>query len=382
MTSSLPPVDAEGKAIVAAQLGLCRQLIEDEGPLSFGRYMQQALYHPTWGYYRNGAIKFGAGGDFVTAPELSPLFSRTLAVQCDSILTEIPAGDVLEFGAGSGVMAAELLLELHRRQALPRRYYILELSADLQQRQRDCIAERAPMCVDRVTWLSTLPEQFSGVVLANEVLDAMPVTKFVYDHGQVYERGVDWQDDKLVWSDWLWQDAESRAKIQRLPLQQDRRYESELNLQLDAWMQGLASCLKQAVVLLIDYGYSAREYYHPDRDQGTIMCHYRQRAHSDPLWMPGVQDITAHVDFTAVANAACDAGMQVAGYTTQAAFLLNNGIMAFSPDSSVDQYRFAQALKQLTLPSEMGEAFKVIALSKGIDTVPQGCREHSQLHRL
>jgi len=342
------------------------------GRLPFDRFMELALYAPGLGYYAGGAHKLGRGGDFVTAPELTPLFGRTLAGQCREALARLGGGELLELGAGSGALAVDVLSALAAEGPLPKRYLILELSAGLRARQQAQIAARLPRLADRVTWLDRLPEGFTGLVLANEVLDAMPVHRFRIGSGgeplELFVRpaGEGWeevadrpQSPRLA--------AAVRA-LQAAGLAREPGYESEINLRLGPWVQALADALDRALVILIDYGYPAAEYYRADRRQGTLMCYYRHRAHGNPYRSPGLQDITAQVDFSALARAAEGAGLGLAGYTTQAHFLLGCGLdrllaaAAAGPDALED----LTAARQLLLPSAMGERFRVLGLEKGI----------------
>jgi SAM-dependent MidA family methyltransferase len=342
-------------------------MMQDGGRISFTRFMELALYAPGLGYYSAGSRKFGEGGDFVTAPEVSSLFSRALAQQCRDVLAGI-GGDILEFGAGRGVMAADILAELQRLDALPSHYYILEISADLRQRQRETIYEKVPQLAERVVWLDALPESFEGVVLGNEVLDAMPVHRFTIRDGEPRELFVMWDGERFL----LDEEATDAALYPRLhQLQQQfhlgEGYESEINLMAEEWVTGLGSWLKRGVALLIDYGFPRAEYYHAQRSGGTLMCHYRHRAHGDALTLIGLQDITAHVDFTAVAEAAVAAGLSVRGFANQANFLIGCGlteILAAEEGDARDQLSRAAEVKTLTLPAEMGELFKVIALTR------------------
>lgn len=345
------------------------------GQITFARFMQLALYAPALGYYIAGQQKFGRDGDFITAPELSPLFSRCLARQCQQILAATTHGRILEFGAGSGIMAATLLAELEQLDALPDRYEILELSPELQQRQRATIEQKVPHLAARVAWLSQLPEPgWRGVMLANEVLDAMPVHAVSFDLDGNWERyvsggakGFDWQQGPL--SSAALAGEASRLRTQ-LGNAWPNHYETEIGLMGQAWIGSLAAVLEQGAVLAFDYGFPEHEYYHPDRAQGTVMCHYRHLAHPDPLILAGVQDITAHVDFTLIANAAVDAGLSVSGFTTQAYFLLGCGLEKLLAQSHSDGERaYLSATTQakiLTMPSEMGELIKVIALTKNL----------------
>ncbi len=347
------------------------ELARSGGRMPFDRFMELALYAPGLGYYVAGARKFGEAGDFITAPEISPLFARCLARQCRQLLEEMGGGDLLEVGAGSGVLAADLLLELEALQRLPGRYRILELSPDLQQRQREHLGRRAAHLIDRVQWLDAMPEPgFRGVVVANELLDAMPVSRFRVTASGVQEGFVRWSDGAF---EACW-DAPAtpglEAAVMALgPLAAG--YESELNLRAGPWLHALAQRIERGVLLLIDYGYPAAEYYHPQRSMGTLMCHYRHRAHDAPLILPGLQDITAHVDFSSIARAGREAGFKLKGYTTQAHFLLGCGLdsllMESDPHEIESHITQMQAVKRLTMPTEMGERFKVLALGKGVE---------------
>lgn len=353
------------------QLGRTRAVIAEDiaragGAIPFDRYMELALYAPGAGYYVNGARKFGEQGDFVTAPEISPLFSQCLANQCAEMLS-ISGGNILEFGAGSGTMVADILARLQMLNALPDRYQIMELSAELRQRQRETISERVPALLDCVEWLDHLPQAgWSGVVLGNELLDAMPVSRFRRGESGWDESFIEARDDQLRET---WRPA-SPALARALEALQKRLgvfrsgYVSEINLRLGAWMQAIAEFLQRGAVLLIDYGYAERAYYHPERDRGTLICHFQHQAHDDFLLLPGLQDITANVDFSAVAEAGVGAGLSLAGYTTQAQFLLGCGLdrlLAGIDSEDADQYVTAvQAAKQLILPTAMGERFQAI----------------------
>jgi SAM-dependent MidA family methyltransferase len=353
-------------------------LIADEiaaagGQLPFDRFMELALYAPGLGYYVAGARKLGAAGDFVTAPEISPLFAQCLAVQCAELLEALGGGDLLEVGAGSGVLAADLLQALASRGTTPD-YSILELSPDLRERQRSTLAERAPGLAARVHWLERLPTGFRGVMIGNEVLDAVPVHRFAIADGVVLEGCVVATQDGIAEA-WLEPRAprlvDSVRAVERAVGPLPDGYRSEISLRLVPWLQAVGASIDAGAVLLVDYGYSRTEYYHPERRAGTLLCHYRHRVHADPLRWPGLQDITASVDFSAVALAAQAAGFALAGYTTQAAFLLATGLdrllAASDPEDVVYHLALVQGAKTLMLPGEMGERFKVIGLAKGLD---------------
>jgi SAM-dependent MidA family methyltransferase len=339
------------------------------GKISFAEFMQQALYAPGLGYYSAGSHKLGEQGDFTTAPEVSPLYSRCLAAQCAEVLRQLPHSDILEVGAGSGIMAVDMLTELEELGALPHAYFILELSADLRDRQQQTIKLNVPHLYERVRWLDALPESgFRGVVIANELLDAMPVQRFLIEEGDVREIMVGYANDTFHVKTAKAGKALT-AKVRHLEQQRGgafaNGYSSEINLAAEAWIKSVAGMLQEGLLLLIDYGFPAHEFYHEQRNMGTLMCHYRHRAHTDPFLYVGLQDITAHVDFTAMAEAADEAGLEVAGFTTQAHFLMGMGIEQ-RVAAGKDPIIAAQQIKQLVLPSEMGELFKVIAFSRGL----------------
>lgn len=383
----LPQPDPAAQAASDALTALIRdEMTQTGGVIPFSRFMELALYAPGLGYYSGGSRKFGEGGDFITAPELSPLFSRCVARQCAQILEALSGGELLEFGAGSGVMAAEILAELERLERLPHHYFIVELSGELRQRQQQTINARLPHLIERVVWLDELPESFRGVILGNEVLDAMPVQRFMVAEGRVREVGVTWREGKFA--DVLLAQSTPAVTAAVTALLDEaglaEGYRSELNLAAQEWMATLAQLLEAGAILLIDYGFPRREYYHPQRSEGTLMCHYRHRAHGDPYRFIGLQDITAHVDFTAIAEAAYQHGLHVAGYTTQASFLLASGLleMAAEPRDTRAQMVCASQIKRLVQPEEMGELFKVLALTRGIDGPLLGFALHDDRGRL
>ncbi len=365
------------------------ELDKHRGWIDFARYMEIALYEPGLGYYSAGARKLGPEGDFITAPEVAPVFSRCLAAQCAEVLEHSGGDSILELGAGSGALAAELLLELERLQALPRRYAILDLSADLRERQLHTLRLRAPGLLPRVEWLDRLPEGFRGLMLGNEVLDALPIERFRVRAGRVWPLGVAWRQGGFALEEGP-EDAALGRAIARIeqdlgaPLADG--YESELNLRLRPWLAGLAAALERGVLLFVDYGLPRREYYAAERRQGTLLCHYRHRFHDDALWRPGLQDIGAWVDFTAVADAGLEVGLDVLGYSTQAHFLLGCGLadqLEFAADRpDAERLRLAREVQLLTLPGEMGERFKVIALAKGYDAPLRGFGVRDLRHAL
>jgi len=363
----------------AEQLECSRALIgqairQAGGAIPFDRYMELALYAPGAGYYVNGARKFGEQGDFVTAPEISSLFSQCLAHQCAELLAEC-GGSILEFGAGSGVMAADILARLQTLDALPERYQIMELSAELKARQQETLAQRVPALLERVEWLDRLPPAgWNGVVLGNELLDAMPVSRFRHGDSGWQESFVEVRADDLAEA-WRPASAGLTAALEALQARLGAfppGYVSEINLRLAGWMRAVAGFLQRGAVLLLDYGYTERAYYHPERAQGTLICHFQHRAHADFLALPGLQDITANVDFSAVAEAGIGAGLELAGYTTQGQFLLGCGLdsllATFDAADTETYLPRLQEAKQLVLPSGMGERFQAIAFIRGIAT--------------
>ncbi|MHB1188662.1 class I SAM-dependent methyltransferase [Thiobacillus sp.] len=365
---------------VAAHL---RSLIQDAGGwIPFSRYMEAALYAPGLGYYAAGAMKFGAAGDFVTAPEMTPLFGRTLAHAIAPVLIET-GGDVLELGAGSGRLAADVLGELEKLNALPARYCILEVSADLRQRQQETLARERPQLAGRVQWLDALPAHFSGVIFGNEVLDALPVELVHWMQDAPLARGVTLDGDRFAWQDRPIADPVLRARADALNLAPG--YVSEINLAADALIASLAHSLDRGLILMIDYGFVAAEYYHPQRHMGTLRVHVRHHALDDPFHLPGLCDLTAHVDFSAVARAGMAAGLELAGYTSQASFLLNSGLtellMQTPPADAAAYLPQANAVQRLVSPAEMGELFKVIGFGKGgiapLAGLARGDRRHA-----
>jgi SAM-dependent MidA family methyltransferase len=361
------------------------------GWIGFDRFMQLALYEPGLGYYSAGARKFGAAGDFITAPEVAPVFSRCLALQCVEVLRKLgPESRLLELGAGSGAMAAELLAELERHGALPAEYWILDLSADLRARQRATLEQVVPHLLPRVQWLDVLPDEpFVGMILANEVLDALTIERFTMRGGEVNALGVSSEFGRLQLAEVC---AASRlvAAVRRIEADTGSAlsdgYESEVCTGLAAWFESIAYSLERGVLLFIDYGLPRREYYSAERTRGTLLCHFRHRFHDDALIRVGLQDITAWVDFTAVAEAAQGAGCEVAGYTTQAHFLIGCGLGEFVANVEglelVQRLNLSRQAMVLTLPGEMGERFKVIALTKDYESPLRGFATRDLRHSL
>jgi SAM-dependent MidA family methyltransferase len=386
----LPAPSAQAQAHSERLAGLIRrEIVAGGGAMPFSRYMELCLYSPGLGYYSAGSQKFGAAGDFVTAPEISTLFGRCLARTCNGVLAELGRGDILEFGAGTGTLAATLLAELERLGRLPEHYLILERSGELRNRQRETLRRMAPRLLDRIDWLDGLPEGgFHGVLLANEVLDAMPVERFRWNGGGVERFHVECRGDAFDWCVREPDDPDLTAAVRELAEATCLLpgYISEINLLLSPWLRGIAGMLERGLLLLIDYGYPRREYYHPERREGTLMCHYRHRAHGNPFLWPGLQDITAHVDFTAVAAASAAAALEVLGYTNQTYFLLDCGLegllQASGPTDSAVYLRQAREAKTLILPGAMGERFKCIGLGRGLEDSMPGFRGHDLRYRL
>ncbi|MCO4865063.1 SAM-dependent methyltransferase [Cupriavidus sp. WGlv3] len=378
----LPPADAQAASdTLTARIG--ESIDAAGGWIGFDRYMALALYAPGLGYYSGGSAKFGRdardGSDFITAPELSPFFARTLARQFAPLLAQgMPR--LLEFGAGTGRLAADLLLGLEQEGQLPDTYAIVELSGELRARQQDTLARRAPHLAERVTWLDTLPATFEGVIVGNEVLDAMPVQLYARRDGGWHERGVaraapqaDGGAPAFRFEDRPLADADVPAALRTIP--GDHDLVTETHAEAEGFTRAVGAMLARGAAFFIDYGFPASEYYHPQRAGGTLMCHYRHHAHPDPFLYPGLQDITAHVNFSGIAHAAAESGLTVAGFASQARFLMNAGItellMTLDPSDARTFLPQANAVQKLLSEAEMGELFKVIALTRGLDRGPE-----------
>jgi SAM-dependent MidA family methyltransferase len=369
MSVDVPEPDSTALAVSSdLSARIDEEIAGSDGWLSFERYMERVLYEPGLGYYSGGSAKLGPSGDFVTAPEISPLFGRAVARRLLPLLEQLSAPVILELGAGSGSLAASILSELSTYGALEPNYLILDVSADLRDRQRAKLSAFG----DRVQWLDELPERgFEGVILANEVLDALPVTRFVKRDDGTRVLGVASVDEKFVWADGPVDSEISTAVAaleSRLGSDLSTGYCSELSAKISPWFASLAERLSRGALLVIDYGLVEREYYHRSRSDGTLICHYRHRAHDDPFLYPGLQDISAWVDFSACARAAAASDLDVAGFTTQAQFLLEGGAVELlaSGDARATAEQ-AQAFKTLVLPGEMGERFKLLLLTRGIE---------------
>jgi SAM-dependent MidA family methyltransferase len=389
--TSLPPPDADALAHSERLTSLIRQdIAANGGAIPFSRFMELALYAPGLGYYSAGARKFGEGGDFVTAPELGPIFAACIAESVAPVLQQL--GDsalFLELGGGSGAFAEVALKRLLELDALPDRYLILEPSADLRQRQRERLQQHlSPMLFELVEWLDgPLPEEWSGVLFANEVIDALPTPRFAIRDGEVYEEYVTVEGDTpstsvtptsrtgfartLRPADAFLGNA-VRNLERRLGREFPDGYRSELLPQLPYWIQAVAGGMQRGAMLFVDYGHTRAEFYQPDRSDGTLRAYYRHRMHEEPLLWPGLQDITASVDFTALAEAGVAAGFDFAGYCSQASFLLGNGMAGVLEriermHDATEQQRRRNEVKKLTLPSEMGERFQVMGFEKDVE---------------
>lgn len=385
MTLPLPSPDALAHSQQVFSF-LRDEILAAGGWLPFSRFMEHLLYAPGLGYYTAGARKFGTAGDFVTAPGMTALFGQALARQVAQVM-DGSAPAVLEIGAGTGRLAADLLLELERLGCLPESYGILDLSADLRERQQQTLAAAVPHLLSRIEWLDSLPESFCGVVIGNELLDAIPAEIVAWRENGIVERGVALD----AAGDFVWAERSATGALLAAALEIGEQcqlppgFESEISLALRAWMAEWGHRLERGALLLIDYGFPRREFYHQQRARGTLMCHYRHYAHPDPFYLPGLQDVTVHVDFTAVIAAAHAGGLDLLGYTSQGQFLLNCGILdrlAALPLDTPEYVRAASALGKLLMPHEMGELFKVIAVGRGLDEELCGFASGDQSRRL
>ena len=370
--SFLPPPPPEAAAHshrLAEKIAF--EITDAGGWIPFSRYMEMALYEPGFGYYSAGSRKFGGEGDFITSPEISPMFARCLGMQARQVL-EAVGGDILELGPGSGVLACDLYAELKAQGAAPQRYHLLEVSPDLRERQRAAIAERHPQDIERFVWHERLPEKIRGFVVANEVLDVVPFSIVHRSGGDLLELGVAVSEAGIGWEDAPLPAGDLKRRASVVFPRGDYDYTSEFGLVAEGLVRTIAANLEAGMALFIDYGFPEREYYHPQRSMGTLRCHYRHRFHGDPFFMPGLQDITAHVDFTAMGAAAESAGAEVLGFTTQAYFLISSGLAVLvsggDPNMTLSRLKATSAVHRLISPSEMGELFKVLAIGKGIES--------------
>ena len=387
---TLPKPDALSAAHCEQVAVFIRQQIEASGgSISFAEFMQHALYAPTLGYYAAGSTKFGEGGDFVTAPEVSSIFGFVVARQCAEVLEQVEKGEVFEFGAGSGKLAADVLGRLETLDALPAAYRILEVSADLRERQERYLIDTVPHLFHLVSWVDAPPNGHRGVVLANEVLDALPVERFVRR-----ETGILQQRVCATPTGFAYEEAPAPGVLEHAVRELEVElgvtfadgYTSEICLAIPGWIAQLETGLTEGVVLLFDYGVSRREYYAAERSDGWLRCHFRHHAHNDPLILPGIQDMTAWTDFTRVATAAVDTGFEITGYSAQAQFLMAGGLEAemqgFAVLALEAQLELSQQIKTLTLPGEMGEHFKCMALRKGTCRTPSAFNLADRTHTL
>lgn len=386
---ALPDLDPVSKTQSERCAAYIRERISDAGgSISFAEFMHYALYGPSLGYYVAGAAKFGEAGDFITAPEISPVFGRVIARQCAPVLGHIGNASMLEFGAGSGRLAADLMSGLVDLDSIPERYSIVEVSPDLRERQQALIERELPELASRFEWLDRMPEAHRGVIVANELLDALPVERFVLREDSVRQLRVADEAGEFVFVEEVAPevlDTAVRSIEQELGARLPANYVSEVSLSAPGWISDMADTLEQGVALLFDYGVSRREYYAPDRDEGWLRCHFRHRVHSDPLILVGVQDLTAWVDFSAIATAAGNRNLDIQGYVSQAQFLLAGGLneemQQFANLSPGSQLELSKQIKMLTLPGEMGENVKCIGLSRGdvprIDAFSSADRTHT-----
>ncbi|MDF2690411.1 MAG: hypothetical protein K0S29_266 [Gammaproteobacteria bacterium] len=386
MKTNFPEPSHEAMQHSLSLIDLIKQkILKQNAPIPFNEYMKQVLYAPGLGYYSGGSHKIGPEGDFITAPEISPIFAACLARQCQQIIQLLPQAIIMELGAGLGTLAVDLLLELELLHSLPFEYWILEPSAELKQRQILQFKHRCPHLLNKVKWLDELPSQdFAGLILGNEVIDALPVSRFSIKDSQTVELGVDFDGQKLQWAEISSPNSLLVEKVKRIqdilgPLPEGLC--SELNPYLFEWLAAISKHLKQGAMLWIDYGYPRSSYYHASRSSGTLMCYYRHHAHSDVFLYPGLQDITSHVDFTALAEAGLASGFKLEGYISQAMFLINSGLSNILEKKPMDISEQAK-LKKLLSPQQMGEVFKVMALSRNMEAKLIGFANMQEVHKL
>ncbi|MHA7840282.1 MAG: class I SAM-dependent methyltransferase [Gammaproteobacteria bacterium] len=343
------------------------------GLISFATFMEQALYGTGVGFYTSGHPILGEQGHFTTASELSPLYAQCFAQQADSLLQTYAAPTILELGPGSGTFAAHMLLALEALDSLPEKYLLMDISERLRQQQQHTLRTISPHLMERVQWITDFPTTpFSGLILGHEVIDALPVHLFTYHQQQYYEQGVKWDGEKFHWQPLPITNTALKKALEPIKplIQGTTPYTSEINLNSALLLQKCNKALKEGLIVLVDYGFPAREYYHPQRSEGTLMCHYAHHSHNDPLILCGIQDITAHVDFTTLANNGIDLGLTLAGYTNQSAFLMDCGLLKLAEtikQNTPTAMQTANAIKKLLMPQEMGELFKVIAFRKNYE---------------
>jgi len=388
---SLPIPDSEAKFHSQKLSKYIKQIIDEKGgSIGFDEYMNLALYQPNLGYYNSSTQKFGTEGDFVTAPQISTIFSKCLASQCTQILEDFKNPFILEIGAGTGIMAKDLLLDLEKHNSLPEKYLILEISEDLKSRQQNLLKQSIPQYIDNIIWLDSLPKKkFNGLIIANEVLDALPVKRFKKESNLFKEAKVTSINNNFHWVDTLVCD-ELKIFLENIERKLSKTfvedYCSEINIGLKIWLDSVQSVMNKGVILLVDYGYSMSDYYHPSKFDGNLLCHYRHYAHNDPFFYPGLQDITASVDFTSVAEYAEEIGLNLNGYTNQTYFLFSCGLENLVPNMDLLDMRLqtevSQELRTLIMPDEMGERFKFMALTKEYNRDLLGFSKMNQKNQL
>ncbi|MCF6299649.1 MAG: SAM-dependent methyltransferase [Proteobacteria bacterium] len=356
--------------------------IKQKQQISFARYMEMVLYQPGLGYYSAGLHKIGKQGDFVTSPELGSLFAKCHASQFAQVLVHLTQAVILELGAGNGSFCCDVLLSLDDMEQLPESYQILEISADLKQQQQNKIQQLPKHLTRLVSWIDRPPtKEFEGIIYANEVLDALPVEVFRYQHGEYHRLMLQWQQGFVEKWDKFPPDLMQQIIARELKLEEG--YRSEFIPHLNQWLELIVHGLKKGMLLFVDYGFGRKEFYHPQRNQGTLVCHQRHRANFEPYQDVGLQDITAFVDFTAVAEAAHKANMEVSGFTSQGDLLSYLDIEQWlDPEQKYeDYYQLVSEMKKLMLPNEMGEKFKAFAATKSMDIELVGFK-NNKLHHL
>jgi len=368
----LPPQNAH-RSLALSNYIRKEMLLEKNQAMSFADFMELALYHPEWGYYNAENSDLGKHGDFTTSPEISPLFAKCLARQIQQISSACSFPSLLELGAGTGRLASDLLTELNSLRCLPSLYFIYEISPALRKKQQALLQSTHPRIYSRIIWLDTLPENFRGTIIANEVLDALPVHCFRMDENGPSEKYVAWENNQFIFK-YLAAGKDLQKEALRIPeaYALPEGYEFEINFHLPPFIAALAASLNQGVILFSDYGYGEREYYHPERRSGSLSCFYQHKQYANPLIWPGLMDITAHVNFTRVIETAADHGLSLLGFTSQAAFLLSCGLTEFVLQeeknlSETEKFALHHAVKILTLPTEMGDRIKFMALGKGVE---------------
>ncbi len=353
------------------------QISSHGGSIRFADYMQSCLYTPGYGYYSAGSQKFGKQGDFTTAPEISHFFGYSIATHLIDVLGQLAQKQILEFGAGSAQLAVDIMVYLKKNHQLPTVYFILEISADLRQRQQQHIQQNIPELMERFVWLETLPEKFEGVMLANEVCDAMPVNLIKINQNQLLERYVSLNNNDFIWLDKPITQPDLKEQTEEIKsFIPTEHYETEISLSAQQWLRTVAQAIQSGAIFIIDYGYSFNEFYRKERKQGTLCCYFRHQLNDDPFFLPGLQDITAHTEFTTLANIALEQGLEVAGFHEQSDFLIAGDITSIATEYhnemiSTDWLQQSAALKQLLMPGQMGQQFKILSLTKNINSLPR-----------